>query len=107
MQAINERLVAEENIAKELSEKNSIIAELNERIEGLKNEILEAESNHTLVLEERLNNENNLAESLVKTQEVVKEQSQKIIELENALSSKVEVSESLDKDDESDNNVSY
>lgn len=105
MQAINERLVAEENIAKELSEKNSIIAELNERIEGLKNEILEAESNHTLVLEERLNNENNLAESLVKTQEVVKEQSQKIIELENALSSKVEVSESLDKDDESDNNV--
>lgn len=105
MQAINERLVAEENIAKELSEKNSIIAELNERIEVLKNEILEAESNHTLVLEERLNNENNLAESLVKTQEVVKEQSQKIIELENALSSKVEVSESLDKDDESDNNV--
>lgn len=105
MQAINERLVAEENIAKELSEKNSIIAELNERIEVLKNEILEAESNHTLVLEERLNNENNLAESLAKTQEVVKEQSQKIIELENALSSKVEVSESLDKDDESDNNV--
>lgn len=105
MQAINERLVAEENIAKELSEKNSIIAELNERIEVLKNEILEAESNHTLVLEERLNNENNLAESLVKTQEVVKEQSQKIIELENELSSKVEVSESLDKDDESDNNV--
>lgn len=105
MQAINERLVAEENIAKELSEKNSIIAELNERIEVLKNEILEAESNHTLVLEERLNNENNLAESLVKTQEVVKEQSQKIIELEKALSSKVEVSESLDKDDESDNNV--
>lgn len=105
MQAINERLVAEENIAKELSEKNSIIAELNERIEVLKNEILEAESNHTLVLEERLNNENNLAESLAKTQEVVKEQSQKIIELENALSSKVEVSESLDKDDESSNNV--
>lgn len=105
MQAVNERLVAEENIAKELNEKNSIIAELNEKIEVLKNEILEAESNHTLVLEERLNNENNLAESLAKTQEVVKEQSQKIIELENALSSKVEVSESLDKDDESDNNV--
>ena len=105
MQAVNERLVAEENIAKELSEKNSIIAELNEKIEVLKNEILEAESNHTLVLEERLNNENNLAESLAKTQEVVKEQSQKIIELENALSSKVEVSESLDKEDESSNNV--